>query len=62
MVPPENADALADALERLARDPDLRLRMGEAARLRVLQGFTEAQVKQSLRAAYASMLAQRRAS
>ena len=56
IVAPESADALADALERLARDPELRLRMGEAARLRLLQGFTEAHVKQSLRAAYTSML------
>jgi glycosyltransferase involved in cell wall biosynthesis len=56
VVPPEDADALADALERLARDPDLRRRMGEAARLRLLHGFTEAHVKQSLRATYASML------
>ena len=50
IVPPEDAEALADALERLARDPELRLRMGEAARLRLLHGFTEAHVKQSLRA------------
>ena len=56
LVPPGNADALAVALERLARDPDLRKRMGEAARLRLLHGFTEAQVKQSLRAAYTSLL------
>jgi glycosyltransferase involved in cell wall biosynthesis len=56
VVPPEDADALARALERLARDPDLRRRMGEAARLRLLHGFTEDHVKQSLRAAYASML------
>ena len=61
VVPPEDADALADALERLARDPELRRRMGEAARLRLLHGFTEAQVKQSLRAAYASMLGRRAA-
>jgi hypothetical protein len=36
--------------------------MGEAARLRLLHGFTEAQVKQSLREAYASMLAKTRSS
>ena len=59
IVPPEDAEALADALERLARDPELRLRMGEAARLRLLHGFTEAHVKQSLRAAYASMFGRR---
>lgn len=57
IVPPQDAEALANALERLARDPDLRQRMGEAARVRLLHGFTEAHVKQSLRAAYASMLA-----
>jgi glycosyltransferase involved in cell wall biosynthesis len=62
VVPPEDADALATALERLARDPDLRRRMGEAARLRLLHGFTEAHVKQSLRSAYASMLGSARAS
>ena len=62
VVPPENADALATALERLARDPELRRRMGEAARLRLLQGYTEAHVKQALRAAYTSMLAGRRVS
>src|SRR5262245_4119086 len=56
IVPPEDPDALANALERLARDADLRRRMGEAARLRLLQGFTEAHVKQSLRATYAAML------
>jgi glycosyltransferase involved in cell wall biosynthesis len=62
IVPPEDAEALANALERLARDPDLRVRMGEAARLRLLHGFTEAHVKQSLLAAYASMLAATRGS
>jgi glycosyltransferase involved in cell wall biosynthesis len=62
VVPPENADALANALEKLARDPDLRRRMGEAARLRLLHGFTEAHVKQSLRATYASMLRNARTS
>jgi glycosyltransferase involved in cell wall biosynthesis len=56
VVPPEDPVALAIALERLARDADLRRRMGEAARLRLLQGFTEAHVRQSLRASYAAML------
>ena len=60
VVPPENAETLAAALERLARDPELRRRMGEAARLRLLHGFTEAHVKQSLRASYASLLANTR--
>jgi len=58
VVPPEDPAALADALARLAHDGDLRHRMGEAARLRFMQGFTEAHVKQSLRATYAAMLRQ----
>lgn len=56
VVPPENAEALGNALELLARDRDLRLRMGEAARLRLLHGFTEAYVRNSLLASYTSML------
>ena len=39
LVPPGNPAALADALERLAADPDLRCRMGRAARARVLESF-----------------------
>ncbi len=61
VVPPDDPVALADALECLARDAELRQRMGEAARLRLLQGFTEAHVKQSLRAAYQSLLGLSRA-
>jgi len=34
IVPPEKADALADALERLCQDPRLRVAMGEAGRNR----------------------------
>jgi glycosyltransferase involved in cell wall biosynthesis len=56
VVPPDDPVALADALQGLARDADLRKRMGEAARLRLLHGFTEAHVKQSLLAAYQSLL------
>ena len=56
VVPPEDPGALADALQRLAEDPELRRRMGEAARLRLLHGFTEAHVKQALLSAYQSVL------
>jgi glycosyltransferase involved in cell wall biosynthesis len=56
VVPPEDASALGAALERLARDASLRQRMGAAARLRVLHGFTEAHVKEVLRGAYLSLL------
>lgn len=56
VVPRGNVIALADAIERLARDAELRLRLGEAARLRVLQGFTEAHVKQTLQGAYLALL------
>lgn len=44
VVPPDDPRALADALEKLAGDADLRLRMGRAARARVLDGYTEAQI------------------
>lgn len=55
VVPPGNAAALGEALERLARDAALRSRLGTAARLRVLQGYTEAHVHETLRGAYLSL-------
>ena len=39
VVPPMNAQALADAIEKLYRDDDLRRRMGEAARERIATAF-----------------------
>ncbi|MGW7287949.1 glycosyltransferase family 4 protein [Streptomyces sp. NPDC054847] len=39
-VPPGDADALAAALRRLLGDPDLRARLGDAGRARVLARFT----------------------
>jgi glycosyltransferase involved in cell wall biosynthesis len=39
LVPPGDAGALADALERLARDPGLRARLGREARARALAEF-----------------------
>jgi glycosyltransferase involved in cell wall biosynthesis len=39
LVPPQDPTALADALERLARDPELGRRMGRAGRAKVLSEF-----------------------
>lgn len=58
IVPPENVVALADALERLVRDPDLRHRLGQAARARVLDGYTIAQVVGGLEQSYTALAAQ----
>jgi glycosyltransferase involved in cell wall biosynthesis len=40
LVPPRNAQALAQAIKRLLKDPELRQQMGRAARRRVLDLFT----------------------
>jgi glycosyltransferase involved in cell wall biosynthesis len=56
LVPPGDAYALADALERLATDAGLRARLGAAARAKVLAGFTEAQVADAVESAYRKML------
>jgi len=40
LVPPRDAQALAQAIKRLLRDPELRQQMGRAARRRVLDLFT----------------------
>jgi glycosyltransferase involved in cell wall biosynthesis len=56
VVPADNPAALADALLHLAREPDLRERMGEAARLRLLHGYTDTHLREALRAAYQSLL------
>ena len=39
MVPPRDAGALADGLERLIGDPELRERMGRAGRVRAEEHF-----------------------
>lgn len=44
LVPPKDAQALANALVRLVRSPILRQRMGKAARQRVLDKFTSRRV------------------
>ena len=56
VVPPANPQALADAIAKLAADPALRQRMGEAARARFLSGFTVAHVAGGVRATYAGLV------
>lgn len=59
LVTPGDPAALAQAMTRLAGDGALREQMGEAARMRLLHGFTEAHVMQALRQTYAAMFMQR---
>jgi glycosyltransferase involved in cell wall biosynthesis len=56
VVPAGDPAALAEALRHLAREPDLRERMGEAARLRLLHGYTQTHLREAVRAAYQSLL------
>jgi glycosyltransferase involved in cell wall biosynthesis len=39
LVPPSDTEAFADAIRQLVTDPDLRLRIGQAGRQRVLEKF-----------------------
>ncbi|WP_445500923.1 glycosyltransferase family 4 protein [Microvirga sp. G4-2] len=56
VVAPHDATVLSEAFLSLADDPALVARMGEAARARVLDGFTERDVMESVKRLYASML------
>ncbi len=56
LVPPGDAPALAEALERLLRDPGLRRRMGAAGRLRVEQRFSDALVNARTLEVYAPLV------
>ena len=55
LVPPGDAQALAKALERLAVDAELRRRQGDAARQRLLDGYTTEAVGRAIREAYRAM-------
>ncbi|MEE1610534.1 glycosyltransferase family 4 protein [Microvirga sp. CF3016] len=57
LVPADDAASLADVLVALSKQPDEVARMGEAARARVLNGFTERDVIESVKQLYRSMLA-----
>ncbi len=56
LVPPGDPAALADALARLASDPGSIARMGQAARVRVLDGFTERDVMDDVTTLWREML------
>ncbi len=56
LVPPRNAEAAADAIARLAGDPALRARLGNAARELVVREFADARVAAETRALYARLL------
>ena len=56
VVPPENPQALADAMARLATDRALREKMGRAARKRLLNGFTEDDIIATMRSIYHRLL------
>lgn len=55
LVPVNNAQALAGALEKLVKDQALRLRMGEAGRQLILEHFTNASVNEKTFAVYLSL-------
>jgi rhamnosyl/mannosyltransferase len=58
-VPLRDVDALAEALDRLARDPELRERMGTAGRARVAERFTRERMAVSHVELYERVLAGR---
>jgi glycosyltransferase involved in cell wall biosynthesis len=57
LVPPDDPGALADAIERLVADPDLRARMGRRSRERYLERFTREAMSRRIEAFYRKMIA-----
>ena len=57
IIPPDNPDALAAAIERLYRDRDLCARLGAAGRARVVEKFMWAHFRARLLEAYAAAMA-----
>jgi glycosyltransferase involved in cell wall biosynthesis len=56
LVPPRDGPALARAMQRLADDAELRLRLGQAGRARALRDFQPTAIWQILLAEYQSLL------
>ncbi|MGH8995505.1 MAG: glycosyltransferase family 4 protein, partial [Acidimicrobiales bacterium] len=57
LVPPDDPGALAEAIGRLLDDPELRRRLGQAGRERVLERFTWAVTAEGTAACYEAMMA-----
>lgn len=53
IVPPNNVDALAEAMETLYRNPELRAKFGAAGRRRMAENFTWDHFRKRVRLAYA---------
>jgi glycosyltransferase involved in cell wall biosynthesis len=62
LVPPRDPEALASAILRLAKDPDLRSRMGAAARATAEERFDERRVVTTILDQYDRVLARKRVS
>jgi len=56
LVPPRDPDSLTEAVSRLLREPELRRRLGEAARARALERFDERRVAEAVATAYRGLL------
>ena len=56
VVPPEDPPALAGAIAKLAANEELRLKMGQVARQRVQDGFTERHVIEAVARVYDKLL------
>jgi glycosyltransferase involved in cell wall biosynthesis len=56
LVPPNQPEALAQAIETLIREPEQRFRMGKAGRQRVLEKFTVEQVNVETYKVYTQIL------